>query len=67
LNTCDTFDCVISGDPCDLIMNRGVPFDLRWRVSYIKYHVSPVIHLVVWSQVILVTLLWTQENLVTSG
>jgi len=65
--TGDTFDCVMYGDPYDLIVNRGEPGDLRWLVSYRKYHVSTVINSVVWSQVILVTSLWTKENLVTSG
>jgi len=42
-------------DPGDLILAPGEPGDLRWRVSYRKYHVSQVIHSIVWSQVMLVT------------
>jgi len=33
-----------SRDPADQILAPGEPGDLRWRVSYRKYHVSPVIH-----------------------
>jgi len=49
---------VISGDPGDLILTPGEPGDLTCLVSYWKYHVSPVIHSFVWSQVILMIALW---------
>jgi len=63
--TDDTFGSVISGDHGELIVNTGEPGDLRWQVSYRKYHVSPVIHSVVWLQVILITSFSHQKNLVT--